>query len=72
MYQIIFIVKALNESKESIEDAHLNWGKIFSFMASKYLNDTYGFKMAKWLVTLFSIETRRFIIIKFVIDYLET
>ena len=47
MYQIIFIVKALNESKESIEDAHLNSGKIFSFMASKYLNDTYGFKMAK-------------------------
>ncbi len=24
------------------------------------MNDTYGFKMAKWLVTLFSIETSRF------------
>ena len=48
----IIIVKALNESKESIENT--------TFKLSKYLNETYGYKMAKSVVALFSIETRRF------------
>ena len=48
----IIIVKTLNERKESIEDA--------TFKLSKYFNETYGFKMAKSVVALFSIETRRF------------
>ena len=48
----IIIVKNLNENKESIEDA--------TFKLSKYLNDTYGHKMANSVVALFSIETRRF------------
>jgi len=48
----IIIVKALNESKESIENT--------TFKLSKYLNETNGFKMAKSVVALFSIETRRF------------
>jgi hypothetical protein len=48
----IIIVESLNEKKESIENA--------TFKLSKYLNESYGFKMANSVVALFSIETRRF------------